>query len=322
MIDNLLRMRLFVAIYEEGTFTAAAVRENLTQSGATQHVQKLEEFLGVKLFARRSGNTMHATPAADAYYVHCVKVLRAHAQARVAVKPFATERDGELQVGLTPTLTRSVLAPTLAAFLKRHPNVVVRVLDAYSDLVLEKVRVGDVDFAVVPGACAATGLRSKRFASVPEFLLSGARAGHRQTNGMPVRLRELGPLKLVVPSRAQARRATLEEYLDQSGAIIERKLEIDTALGAIDFIQHSDWHSIHPSVATLPELRDANFIINPLTDPPLMLELFHVERASDVLSPQATAFAEELSAQLQLALATVAEILAAMQATKSRCIDN
>ena len=52
MAGSLRDMRLFVAAYEERSFTAAARRENATQSGVSQHIRKLEGALGVHLFRR------------------------------------------------------------------------------------------------------------------------------------------------------------------------------------------------------------------------------------------------------------------------------
>ncbi len=43
MSQSIRDIRVFVAAYEEGSFTAAAARENATQSGVSQHVRKLEE---------------------------------------------------------------------------------------------------------------------------------------------------------------------------------------------------------------------------------------------------------------------------------------
>ena len=67
MIDTLLRIRVFIAAYEERSYTVAAKREHLTQSGVTHHIQQLQHYLGVKLFVRQLGNIMTPTPAADAY---------------------------------------------------------------------------------------------------------------------------------------------------------------------------------------------------------------------------------------------------------------
>ncbi len=43
MSESLRDFHLFVAVYEERSFTAAAAREHATQSGVSQHVRKLED---------------------------------------------------------------------------------------------------------------------------------------------------------------------------------------------------------------------------------------------------------------------------------------
>ena len=75
MLESLRDIRLFVAVYEERSFTAAATRENATQSGVSQHIRKIENRFGVKLFGRGSGAVI-PTPAGDSYYRHCIDVLR------------------------------------------------------------------------------------------------------------------------------------------------------------------------------------------------------------------------------------------------------
>lgn len=310
MFDTLLRIRLFVAVYEERSFTGAALREHATQSGVTQHIQKLEEHLGVMLFIRRSGS-VQSTPAGDLYYRSCIEVLRAHAQSRMAVRPFSEGLDGEVRVGLTPTMTRSVLAPALSGFVAEHPNVLVRVTDAYSDVVVSKVRAGELDFAIVPGAQNDVGLRSELFASTPEFLVCSARTGHPLVNGQAVRLGALGPIKLVLPSQAQARRATLDAYLEATGAQVERKLELDSTLGSMGLVAQSDWMSINPAITILREIDRADFTISPLADPPLILDLFRIERATEPLSPAAQAFLDALKAQTDAMVAQAKALVAA-----------
>ncbi|HYI89299.1 MAG TPA: LysR family transcriptional regulator, partial [Beijerinckiaceae bacterium] len=108
-------IRLFIAAYEERSFTAAAARENATQSGVSQHIRKLEETFGVNLFSREKGRVM-PTPAGDSYYRRCLDVLRAHEAADRSVRTYATGLDGDIVIGLMPTMTRCALAPVLARF--------------------------------------------------------------------------------------------------------------------------------------------------------------------------------------------------------------
>ena len=51
---NFRQLRSFVAVYEEGSFSRAAARENATQSGLSMQLRKLEERLGIRLFERRA----------------------------------------------------------------------------------------------------------------------------------------------------------------------------------------------------------------------------------------------------------------------------
>ena len=208
MADSLLRTRLFVAVYEERSFTAAATREFSTQPGVSQHIQKLEEQLGVRLLLRESGGVV-PTPAGDAYYAACQRVLRAHEEATRVARSFGGDIDGELSVGLTPTTAAALVAPTLATFTSKHPNVVVRVVEAYSATIVEQVAAGELDFAVVPAEVDNRGVESSLFARTPEFLVSSPNRGLPQFT--PVRLSEQGALKLVVPSTLQSRRRHLDQ---------------------------------------------------------------------------------------------------------------
>src|SRR3712207_2744446 len=175
MSGSVRDLRLFIAAYEERSFTAAAIRENATQSGVSQHVRKLEESFGVKLFSREKGRVA-ATPAGDSYYRHCIDVLRAHEAADRSARSFAVGLDGEIVVGLMPTMTRCALAPVLARFILAHPNLVVRVVEGYSAVLTQRVQASELDFAIVPAFAGGSGLKSRLFLRTPEVLVSRAGA--------------------------------------------------------------------------------------------------------------------------------------------------
>jgi len=102
MRQNPRSIQLFVAAYEEQSFTLAAQREHATQSGVSQHVSDLEDSLGVKLFSRSVG-AVQPTPAGTAYYSACVEFLKAHEMTLRAIEPFQGSRQGEIKVGMTPS---------------------------------------------------------------------------------------------------------------------------------------------------------------------------------------------------------------------------
>lgn len=293
MPDTPRSIRLFVAAYETRSFTAAAQRENATQSGVSQHVRRLEERLGARLFARAGGGVT-PTPAGDGYYRHCIDILHAHATAEEAVRPFRRGLEGEVAIGLMPTMTRCALAPALTRFLDLHPNVTVRVVEAYSATLTAMVRAGELAFAVVPAFAETVGLRLRRFAATPELLVASGGDGRR--HGAPVRLAELGPLQIVVPARQNTRRQTLEAYFAANDVRIERLLELDSMFGTLDLVATSSWVTILPGLMMAQDVRQGRFTISPLIAPPLSLDLVAIEALRHPLPAAALAFQDVLAA--------------------------
>src|SRR4029450_7084343 len=111
MSGSLRDIRLFIAPYEERSFTAAASRENATQSGVSQHVRKLEDSLGGGLFvpnkgrvgAAAAGGGECARPPGSACCRPCIELLNGHAKATAAVRRHGAGLQGDIVIGLMPT---------------------------------------------------------------------------------------------------------------------------------------------------------------------------------------------------------------------------
>jgi LysR family nitrogen assimilation transcriptional regulator len=294
--ESLKDIRLFVAVYEERSFTAAAEREHSTQSGVSQHIRKLEDRFGTRLFSRDRG-TVAPTPAGDSFYRRCVELLRAYQAADYSVRSFASGLTGEIAVGLMPTMTRCALTPTLSRFIEHHPNVALRMVEAYSAVLTGMVRGETVDFAVVPGFPGLVGLKSQLFLRTPEVLVSHASSELQHL--APVDLKSLGPLKLVVPGGQNARRALIETYLASNGVRIDRTLELDAMLGTLDFVANSDWVTILPGIMMVSDVERPLLTINPIVEPVLLLDLVLIEPLRHAPSPAARAFADILQEETE-----------------------
>jgi DNA-binding transcriptional LysR family regulator len=287
MSDHLRNVKLFVAAYEERSFTAAAKREHATQSGVSQHIGKLEERLGAKLFTRNRGRVV-PTPAGDTYYAQCVELLRLAESAEAAVGRFGRGLTGEIFVGLMPTMTRSALAPALSRFTEQHPNVAVRIVEAYSAVLTQQVRSGELDFAIVPALARTPGISSTHFLRTIELLVS--RRASELKHLAPVRLRDLGVRRFVVPGPQNTRRGSIELYLTANGVAYERLLELDAMLGTLDFVARSDWLTILPGIMMASDIERRFVTINPIVDPVFILDLALIEPSRRPMSPAARTF--------------------------------
>jgi len=71
---DLITLKLFVAVYEEGTLTRAAAREAIATSAASKRLMELEEVLGIGLFVRNAKG-MVLTAAGETLLHHARRML-------------------------------------------------------------------------------------------------------------------------------------------------------------------------------------------------------------------------------------------------------
>lgn len=292
---KLQQLRYFVAVYEHGSFSAAAERMNATQSGLSMHVSQLENRYGVRLFDRSSSGVT-PTETGRHFYREAVAVLAAAARAEDRLINLSKSLVGDIHVGLMPTFTRAVLAPALFRFKTENPDVRVSISEAYSGALGTEVAEGRLDFAVVPAWDPSGPLTGVPIGQDRECLV-------RRAGSEPVAcLRDLAPLKLVLPARANARRLRIEDYLSLNGIEVGDILELDSMHGTLDIVSKSDWLTVLPGILCLPDLDGTRRQVTPLADPPLTVDYILITPKARPMSLAAQAFADVLQEELNNAL--------------------
>lgn len=291
----LRQVRAVIAVCEEGSFTRAAERENATQSGISQHVAAAERALGVKLFERTPAGVT-PTPAGLRYYKRCVEAVGALDQAADEARSIGRQVTGELRIGLMPTFTRAVLTPVLEDFVPRCPEVRLHIVEGYSGLLTEMVLDDALDFAVVPAFEGTIGLTSRLLVRDREMLISGAKRGLPELT--PVRLADIKPLKIVIPGPDNIRRRNLDTYFQSHGVEIAAMLEMDAMIATLEFVAHSDWVTVLPSVISVNDIGRGELTVNPLVEPELHAEFVVIQPTRRVLSTQARMFLQRFEEEV------------------------
>ncbi|QCD57102.1 LysR family transcriptional regulator [Streptomyces hawaiiensis] len=156
---ELRQLEYFVAVAEERNFTRAAERVHISQSGVSAQIRQLERELGAELFDR-SARTATLTPAGRAALDHARATLAAAGAVGQAVGEVTGLIRGRLVIGMVIGCTLTPLFDALAAFHRAHPGVEISLLEDNSDRLVEAVRLGTVDVALVGTAAAPEGLQS------------------------------------------------------------------------------------------------------------------------------------------------------------------
>ncbi len=284
---SLQDIRLFVAAYEERSFTAAAARESSTQSGVSHHIRQLEDLLEVKLFVRDKAGVV-STPAADVYYRHCVELLRSIDQATQRLGEFTGGHQGSFVVGLIPALTHRIGAPALLRFAALHPNVKVRIVESFSSSMSDIVASGAIDFAVSTLHGGETGVQGRSLLTVPECVVSRADS--------PDPPEDVGtrPFNMVWASGMPRRRSAITASLAANGIRIDGQLEIDSGLAMLDLVGRSDWKTVSPAFMIDPVADGGRFRLWPLRGPAVPFTIMLIERTRTVLPPEAQVFVDIL----------------------------
>ena len=145
---SLQQIRCFCAALELGSFTAAAETLRVSQPAVAEQIRKLEQALGTNLFVR-AGRGVVATEAGHAFAEHATRSLRAVEDAADSVGELTALRTGTVAVGAFGEPSAWRMDELVAAFLRRHPNVSVRLIGLNSSSIADRVRRGELEAGVV-----------------------------------------------------------------------------------------------------------------------------------------------------------------------------
>jgi DNA-binding transcriptional LysR family regulator len=170
---ELRQLEYFVAVAEEANFTRAAERVRISQSGVSAQLRQLERELGAELIDR-STRTATLTAAGEAALRHARATLASAGAVRQAVDEVTGLLRGRLVVGMVIGCTVAPLFDALARFHHAHPGIEISLLEDNSEHLIEGIRAGSIDFALIgvaattpPGMNSLTVVSERLVALVP-----------------------------------------------------------------------------------------------------------------------------------------------------------
>ncbi|WP_405162650.1 LysR family transcriptional regulator [Nocardia sp. NBC_01499] len=152
-MDDLRRVRYFLAVAEHRHFGRAAEALHITQPALSQQVKALEKELGVELLAR-TGRGFVLTPAGLALQAGSQQLLSAAADLERTVRARASGTAGELKVAFTRSGSDSDISQRIRSFRKEFPDIDVSTITGWTSWNLDLLESGEVDVAFVRGNIA------------------------------------------------------------------------------------------------------------------------------------------------------------------------
>lgn len=174
---------IFAAVVHEGSFTKAARRLGLPKSTVSRKVSELESRLRSRLL-QRTTRSLSLTDAGRVYNDHAQRIASELDAATAAVTELEAAPRGRLRVS-TPLNFGSV-APAVAAFLLRYPDVTVELVG--TDRVVDLVEEG-FDLALRANRLADSSLVARPLGSLRSIVVGSP--SYLDARGMPKKLRDL-----------------------------------------------------------------------------------------------------------------------------------
>ncbi len=144
-----LHLDAFYIVTQVLNFTKAAEKLNITQSALSQRILNLETELETTLFIRdRAGLKLTEAAVSLVRFCQIRKTLEEEFLSQIkSANP--KELGGTLSIGGFSSITTSILIPTLAPFLRKHPNAHVSIHSKEIDELVAMIKRNEIDFMIL-----------------------------------------------------------------------------------------------------------------------------------------------------------------------------
>jgi DNA-binding transcriptional LysR family regulator len=200
---ELRHLRYFCAVADESSFTLAARRLHVSQSGVSGQVRDLEQELGVALL-RRTQRSVSLTPEGSVFLTEAREILDRTERAVKMVSQAAKGRRGKLKIGLCGPATAPFLPRLIREFREREPGISLSLKDLDPAHQPEALVSGEIDVGFTRGIPAS--LRGTLASEVffRESLVAALPKGHGLGNSDAISLKELAGDRFVLYARENA----------------------------------------------------------------------------------------------------------------------
>lgn len=226
---ELRHLRIFSAVAEYGSFTAAADKVHTVQSNVTMRIKELEAELHQQLFVRQKSGVV-LTSAGQTFLGYARRILQLADEGRNALMDNATPT-GHLRLGSMETTAAIRLPQMLARYRRLCPQVQLSLVTGTTVELIKAVESHRLDGAFVGGLHQVPALIQEEIFEEELVLLSSSEFPSLSS------LTETMPQQTVLVFRTGCfYRSTLENWFYQAGLIPSQILELGTLDGILSCV--------------------------------------------------------------------------------------
>ncbi|NBY13926.1 MAG: hydrogen peroxide-inducible genes activator [Betaproteobacteria bacterium] len=154
---TLTELRYIVAVARERHFGRAAEACFVSQPTLSVGVKKLESELGTQIF-ERGGSEVSLTPVGEQLVIQAQRVLDEVGRMKSLAAEGRDPLAGPLRLGVIYTIGPYLLPRIIMSMIQRHPQMPLMLLENFTFKLVEQLRTGEIDAAIMAEPFDLTGL--------------------------------------------------------------------------------------------------------------------------------------------------------------------
>ncbi|MFD4838416.1 LysR family transcriptional regulator [Achromobacter sp. NPDC058515] len=245
---DLRQIECFLCLYRNGGMTRAAAELGIVQSALSTQLAKLEKTLKVQLFERSSRGVTPTAAGVDLYKM-LLPLSKEVESVRQRMLDLSGGTSGLIRVGTVPSLGASIVPRALSLYTAENKDVTIRLTEAYSAGLVERLDAGELDVAIVNLIQPVRSLETTPLVSEELVLVTASDSALRN-----VEFGELPIDALIVPSLGQGLRAIIDPVLKKRSPGARPRLEMDALTPTLELVKSGAWATILPISAIAHEL--------------------------------------------------------------------
>jgi LysR family hydrogen peroxide-inducible transcriptional activator len=145
---TLVQLEYIVAVDTYRSFVSAADKCFVTQPTLSMQVQKLEEFLNVKIFDR-SRQPIIPTEIGAQIIAQARIVLQENKKIKEIISSQLQDVIGELKIGIIPTIAPYLLPQVIASMLQKYPGLKLLIWEYPTEDIVHHLKTGVIDCGIL-----------------------------------------------------------------------------------------------------------------------------------------------------------------------------
>ncbi len=232
---NLEYYKVFYYVAKCGNITAAANELFLTQPSITKAIKNLEQQLGCTLFVRTKRGVL-LTPEGKTLWRKIEPACRLIISAEKELEDIKSVNGGKLSIASTEMSFKTYVLPALESFLKDHPDIKIKFVNALNEQIIDMLKKGMVDLAILHEPFELDEeMDTIKIDTIEEYMVAGPRYAYLSEETRDIS--ELKDFSFISMPEGSSTKNYLKDYFFRHNMNFEPDIELTTIELAVQAVE-------------------------------------------------------------------------------------